>query len=252
MAALGSQTFKRSFVFNFLKNQDISFIVYQMGKVGSSTFRSSLEKTYGKERVLHTHNHEEAKKYIEKWSQSFHAVIVITGFREPLSRCISAYFQNLTSEKSHWFVGRQEEVLEKNIDWLINDYNAKVVPHIHNLVGLWLENYEQIISCKVNEFTRAKGCLKKSLNNVHYYIYKLENLTEFHQGMANDKFLNKVNIVNSNVSKEKWYAEIYEDFKNKFQISKDGYDALYGNISFVRYLYGDHEIRSLTKSFVLD
>ena len=43
-----------------------------MGKVGSSTIYNSLEKMYGEERVLHTHNHEMAKEYIEKWKQKIY------------------------------------------------------------------------------------------------------------------------------------------------------------------------------------
>jgi len=223
-----------------------------MGKVGSSTFKTSLEKVYGKKRVLHTHSHQEAKECIETWSQSFDELIVITGFREPLGRCISAYFENLTNKNNHWFVGQQQEVMNKSIDWLINDYNAKVVPHVHNLVGPWLENYERVTNCRLTEFSRAKGCLKASLENVHYYIYKLEALTEFHAGMADDQYLNKIKIIKANVSEAKWYIKMYRDFKKSYQISKINYDELYGNIDFVRCLYDEQEIKDLTKSFVLE
>ena len=235
---------------NLYKNKDIAFIVYQMGKVGSSTIYNSLEKMYGEERVLHTHNHEMAKEYIEKWSESFDSVVVITGFREPLARCISAYFENLTNEKNHWFVGPKEDVLRKRINWLINDFNTKAVPHIQNVVGPWLENYERITNCKLTNFTEAKGCLKGKLNNVYFYIYKLENLTEFFQGFSDDPFLNKVKAVNSNISSEKWYAPIYSEFRKEYQISETSYDELYGDIGFVHLLYDQHEINDLTKRFL--
>ena len=133
-----------------------------MGKVGSSTIKHSLENTYGKNKMLYTHNHEEAKEHIEKWSQLFDDVVVITGFREPLSRCISADFQNLTNDQNHWFVGQQEKKKKKGIDWLIKDYNVKVVPHIQQLVGPWLENYERVSNCKLAEFLWAEGCWKTS------------------------------------------------------------------------------------------
>lgn len=101
------------------EREGLSFVVYQMGKVGSKTIRSSLERLYGRDRVLHTHSHEEARRSIGEWGRRYGQVIVITGFREPLSRCISAYFQNLTNDNNHWFVGRREEVEQKSIDWLI-------------------------------------------------------------------------------------------------------------------------------------
>ena len=238
-------------MFSLLKNQDRAFIVYQMGKVGSTTFKTSLEAVYGEKRVLHTHKHEEANAYIERWSKSFDEVIVITGFREPVSRCISAYFQCITTKTNPWHVGKQEEVVNKSIDWLINDYNTKAVPHIHNVVGPWLGNYERVTNRRLTEFSRAKGCLKASLNNVYYYIYKLETLPDFHKGMASDQYLREIKIANANESKEKWYAKIYRDFKRSYQISSTNYDELYGNIDFVRFLYDEQEIKELTKSFVV-
>lgn len=238
-------------MFNFSKNQDIAFIIYQMGKVGSSTMKDSLENVHGK-RVLHTHYHEDAKEYIEKWSQQFDSVVVITGFREPLARCISAYFQNLTNKKNHWFVGSKKEVMGKSIDWLISDFNAKVVPHIHKIIDPWLENYERAINCKLTEFTIANGCLKASFNNIHFYIYNLETLTEFYQGIADDQFFNKVSLANSNMGEDKWYSKIYRDFKSEYQINRNDYDRLYGNIDYVRRLYDEDEIGNHTKSFVLE
>ena len=76
-----------------------------MGEVDSSTIEKSLRNTYDVHKVKHTHSHEEAKFYLEKWMIEYDEVIIITGFREPLSRCISAYFENLTNISNHWYVG---------------------------------------------------------------------------------------------------------------------------------------------------
>lgn len=224
-----------------------------MGKVGSRTIQHSIENVFGKEKVLHTHKHEEAKKYIKKWSQRrFSKVVVITGFREPLNRCISAYFQNIVNDINHWFVAPREEVMEKSIDWLINDYNRKVVPHVHKVVAPWLHNYENVINVKFEKFTKNNGYWKASRKNIHFYIYKLENFTEFYQEIENIALFKKINFINSNIGENKWYGYIYRNFKEQFQISRDDYESLYGKIDYVRYLYdGKDEIKELTKKFVL-
>ncbi len=35
-------------MFGFFRARDRAFVVYQMGKVGSATFKNSLERMYGK------------------------------------------------------------------------------------------------------------------------------------------------------------------------------------------------------------
>lgn len=235
-----------------INDQNIAFIVYQMGKVGSSTMTRSLSNMHGRQRVLHIHGHKTAKECIEKWRERFDSVIVVTGFREPLSRCISAYFQNFTVKRSHWFVGQQADVRGKRVDWLIGDFNAKVVPHLDKTIDPWLANYERTVDCKLAEFTQANGYMQATQGNVHCYIYKLEELTEFQQGVSDDQFLSKVELVNSNVSRNKWYASIYSGFKKAYRISQMDYDALYGSLDFVQRLYGDHELRDLANNFILD
>ena len=239
-------------MFGFFRARDRAFVVYQMGKVGSATFKNSLERMYGKKRVLHTHHHEEAHDCITQWSRRFDAVVVITGFREPASRCMSAYFHNLTDAGNPWFVGTREDVMGRSVDWLISDYNRKVGAHVRTLVGPWLKNYERVTGCRPTDFSRCAGCLKASVNNVHLYVYTLEHLSSFQQGMEDDPYLGGVRLVSTNVSEEKWYAGIYRDFKRRYRISRNEYDELYGQIDYVRWLYDDQEIRHLTKGFVTE
>ena len=238
--------------FRFSGRQDIAFIVYQMGKVGSSTIQRSLKETYGSKWVLHTHDHETAKEYIEKWGTRCDALIVITGFREPLARCISAYFQNLTNPQNHWYVGKKKQVKDKSVEWLINDFNAKAVPHIQNRIGPWLQDYERTIQQEMKDFPKEQGYQKASSDNVHFYVYKLESMTKFYEAMSDDPHLSKLKLVNSNKSEEKWYVDLYREFKKEFLISKSDYDAIYGNIGFVRRFYDEDELRNLTGQYLRD
>lgn len=235
----------------FLK-KEVCFIVYQMGKVGSSTLKISLERRYGNEKVVHVHKHEEAKDRIEEMSRRFRHLVIISGFREPLSRCISAYFQNLTVQKNHWFVGDQKEVTDKSTDWLIRDYNQKVVPHIQDKIGPWLENYQKVTGCSIEDFRKMKGCWKASTGRKHLFLYKLEALSEFYQTLSGERFFADLRLVDANRSEDKWYSGMYKDFRKDFKISEKAYDDLYGSIEYVRTFYDKEELRLLTKNHVME
>ena len=87
----------------------------------------------------------------------------------------------------------------------------------------------------------------EEIQNTNRDMYKLKGMPmEYDMDMQGMH----VNYFVSNVSKEKWYAKIYGDFKTQYQISKDNYNALYGNIDFVQCLYDQQELWCLTKSFV--
>ena len=223
-----------------------------MGKVGSRTLHDSLETQYGKERVFHVHNHKKAQEKITQWSQNHsNKVIVITGFREPLNRCISAYFQNLTNEKNYWFVGEKKSVLEKNIDWFIHDYNMKIIPHINLAIKPWLERYESVIGYQLSNFYKMGTYWKASKDNIYFYIYKLETFTEFSQEISNNSLFKNIRFINKNIGSEKWYGKLYQEFKQKFKISANNYNKLYKEIDYVQYLYSDEEIENLIKPFLL-
>jgi hypothetical protein len=236
------------FKYKFWETNNISFVIYQMGKVGSKSISDSLAIKYGKNKVLHTHNHQEAKKQIEQSNQRGDVVVVVTGFREPLTRCISAYFQNLTNNSNHWYVGEKKEVMNKSTEWLINDYEAKVLPHVNKAIAPWLNNYENIIGSNIEDFNNMGSCWKMSQGNMHFYIYKLETMADFLQEMKDDMFMKGVKFAKSNIGEVKWSGEIYKEFKSRYRISKDDYDSLYGNIDYVRYLYSKHESRKITKN----
>lgn len=234
------------------KKKNVSFIVYQMGKVGSSGIKTSLEKRYGKNNVIHTHSHSDAKEQIELRSRHADSVVVITGFREPLTRCISAYFENLTNNLNHWYVGTKEEVMNKSIEWLINDYNQKVLPHIDKIVNPWLINYENTISYKLADFSQDRSHWKAALGNIHFYIYKLETINDFSRHVTDDIFFKNVRFSVGNVGAEKWSGEIYRNFKNSFRIDRNDYDAVYGGIDYLQRLYGNHEARRIARNLIVE
>lgn len=61
-------------------------LVYQMGKVGSQTVAAAARPVFAD--VVHTHDHGVAARVL-----SDAECIVVTGVREPVARCMSAFFE---------------------------------------------------------------------------------------------------------------------------------------------------------------
>jgi hypothetical protein len=239
-------------MFKFLSRKKHAFIVYQMGKVGSKTICKSLEKTYGLKNVIHTHEHDVAASYLKKWSSTYEQVFVITGFREPLGRCVSAYFQNLTNEHNHWYVGSQDDVLSKDTDWLINNFLSKLRPHLEERIAPWLSNYERVTNKQFDEFINKEHYWVTSSKNTHFFLYRLEEINEFLTDLSKVPILDKVTFTNENVSAEKWYSPVYKSFKEQFKLTTAEYNSFFDNIDFLHLMYSHPEIKSLSGKFIVN
>ena len=228
------------------------FLIYQMGKVGSTSIMASLQKQFGSHNVKHTHNHVAAQRMIQERRTEGRSVIVITGFREPLSRCISAYFQNIDSPTNrYWFVGSKDEVLGKSIDWLIADYIRKARIHIPELVAPWLSMYETSTGLSFADFEKRDGMWKGSAGRLSCYVYKLENISDFIDAISTEPFLSGTTLLNKNQGGEKWSGDLYREFNNKFRVTWGDYLSLYGQLDYVKLLYDDSEVRHLTTKYVI-
>ncbi len=113
---------------DFEKNAVLSppLLIYQMGKVGSSSVYYSAKKTYPGY-VMHLHNFNDANKNykiktFKDWGcQNKRPIKIISLTREPVGRNVSAFFQNL--EKITDDTGIPENISAESLQKLFLDNN---------------------------------------------------------------------------------------------------------------------------------
>lgn len=99
--------------------------IYQMGKVGSSSIKHTLETRY---HMCHFHTTREFNAYCVKFPPEKHLAPstrrfdIITATREPIGREISAFFQNITNLNHAYGIGTREDVLAMTPDQLVEAF----------------------------------------------------------------------------------------------------------------------------------
>lgn len=229
------------------------FLVYQMGKVGSVSIKVSLQEKFGAASVKHTHNHDDAEAAIRECVRAGRPVVVITGFREPLARCMSAYFETFARpQNKYWFVGSQEEILGKSRDWLIADFNSKAPRHIAEIVAPWLTKFLRSTGLSMPDFDIKQGILKTASDGIVCYVYKLERLSDFAAATMGDAWIDGLMLETKNDGGQKWSGDIYRSFKGNFRITRSDYNSLYGGLDYVGWLYTEAEIEQLIADYVVE
>lgn len=211
-----------------------------MGKVGSRTIEQSLKN--GGLESIHTHSHEQVSEKLMRHDSS---QVIITGFREPLSRTISAYFENISNpEMPVWYFGGKELVCNTEIKILIERFQASLQDYIRLELGSWLAKYCQSVGLGSQELPRQKNVilLERKLNN--FWIYKLEHFEEFERNFFETYQLGALTSFSQkeNMGKEKWYSSVYENFLANFRMSEKDYLSYFLACDWVRHFYTQTEL----------
>jgi hypothetical protein len=259
-------------------------IIFQMGKVGSKTVRKSLEALSLNRPFYHSHlltkqrieeTEQKRKKFfrtprqsylqrpwlnlflrkqIEKGLDEGKKWKVITLTREPISRNISTFFENL--EIRQLDVKNQYEISSDYYDikpLIIRQHE------VYRLVDIFfdrlnhdtpLEFFDRElkdvfgIDVYATEFQKKDGYQIYTNMNVDVLLIRLENLNEC-AGVAFKSFLNidDFKLVNENIGSKKIYAPLYEKFKKDILLPDSYLDKFY-NSKFMRHFYSEEEIEN--------
>lgn len=230
--------------------QDPLFL-YQMGKVGSSTHRNTLQERY---HVYHLHT---LKDFLSKY-ESIHERMsnleqreldLITIAREPVGRKISTFFQNLVDTHYSFSFESESEAAAAGVDELLKRFHA------------WEEGIEEATSWYDRHFEPATGvCLydydfdkdrgwaiHKSgrwrmlvLRFTDIKINHVEALNYFVTTRFGDRA--RIDALRaSNISSKKWYSERMEEFRKRLYFSTSELDLAYDS-RYMRYFHTDQEI----------
>lgn len=205
-------------IFEVKLGQKTPILVYQMGKVGSSSIYSSLVKLYPG-LVVHAHHfykdhHRWDVRRLYQWAVvEKNPIHVITLTRSPIDRNVSAFFQNF--EKCTGISYENIESVEEKIGQLFLD------KYKHDIPLVWFdENIKENFGIDVYEkpFPTC-GITSYEKNNVRLLVMRLE-ISDEEKVNAVNKFLNSQDfcLVNTNVGDAKIYADTYKKFKGKVRL----------------------------------
>jgi len=241
-------------------------LIYQMGKVGSSSIYKSLKQTNFKNHVYHLHllnNLDAIEKFILETrpnpSESLNAIKIgkelrnkflsgefdnlniITLVRDPIARNISAFFENINE--------------------VIPDFNEKLENgqvEINYLKSAFLDNYDHNAPLQWFD-TQLRDVFNFDIFNYEFHfergysiyqgekfkllVIRLEDLNNCIQ-TAIREFLGIKNfkLTKSNVGQEKITGKIYKNFINNIIFPSDYLDKMYCS-KYATHFYTSKEIQ---------
>lgn len=236
-------------------------LIYQMGKVGSAAIRDSPNAIDVKNYQVHylqpaavnnlIKRHLDlglkipphlirSQEVLEKELLKEGGLKFITLFRDPVSRNVSAYFQNL----QQYFPG-VKDFSGLSSEELITNFEEK---YAHNVSINWFDNeFKKSLEFDfLDEVVMPADSYQFELpNNNSLLALKVESDDE-RKVESIKKFLNlkSFELLKVNIGSEKSYAEEYKRFKSKIVISTEYLDKMYSS-KFTRNLYTPNEIDSM-------
>jgi hypothetical protein len=247
-------------------------VVYQMGKVGSSTIVTSLRALQCKMYVHHVHALTEEgiaaaeavyrkigqESHVDTFVRSKHLLSsrylchriksringrkwkFITLVREPISRNISSFFQEIDHLLPNFL--QRYKAGEVDVETMVQTFFDKFD---HEHVLQWPEKHLQPVldlDLYESDFPKDQGYQIYSGEHYDLLLLKLEALDEcaedaFHEFLG----IEKIELVKTNVSKTREYAEAYQQFKEHLSLPDSYIDAMYSS-QYMQHFYSQDEI----------
>lgn len=241
-------------------------VIYQMGKVGSSTIVKTLKKAkYQVHHIHHLNNTRlegvisqyrskglapppeiiEPPKAVRELMENSNVCNFLTLVREPITRNMSAFFQNLDV-----FVPKTGPTALPDVNELIKTFLNE---YPHDVPLTWFDNeikQELCINVYQYPFPKEKGYLYIKKKNYRLLIIKLEvNDTTKIKALSEFLGIDHIKLHVTNIAKDKHYANIYQKFKNKITLPREYVDKMC-NSKFTKHFYTDEEINQIRLKWI--
>jgi hypothetical protein len=243
-------------------------LVYQMGKVASSTIYYSLSdsnkyRTYhihrlNPENIAKTRQDHTAKGYkplvenkgLQLYENIFEKrlpAFIISLVREPISRNISAYFQNLDH-----FQGRENAHENFLVDDMIDDFLSS---YSHNVPLEWFDIEMKPVT-GIDVFDYKFNCVDGYLE-IKEEPYKLlvmrHDLDDSKKADVVKEFLglDKFDLTMNNIGSTKVYSDVYKNFLSKIQLPAEYVDRML-DAKYTKHFYCADEIESIRTKWTKD
>jgi hypothetical protein len=233
-------------------------IIYQMGKVGSTSVYESLKLS--RQYVIHAHLMQqysqtpENLKTVEllmrkKSNWLYHHIIekrhpakIITLVRDPVAINVSLFFQNL----DYW-TGIPNTLETLSLEQLLEVYYSKYMRSVTNHILNWFD--KQILSLLAvdvfaHSFPQEQGYGRIQGDVYDMLVLRLEiDDAVKEQCLAEFLGLEEFKLVRANIGAEKVYSEMYNAFKEAVIFPPDVLDMNYQS-AFARHFYTDEQVEA--------
>lgn len=236
-----------------------NILVYQFGKVGSTALQTSIPN------AIHTHAlygnfpchiySSQQRKGLNWFFGYFGDFIkrvairrrkeikIIVIVREPISRNISMFFQDL----AHWIYHYAES---KNFDnrFSGDDYleNVFYESFDHNYINYWFDKeLSRFVGFDVlgERLNPDVGYSRIKKGKFDILICQQENIGVWHKALKEFNDID-LELINNNVGDNKWYGDIYKKFKKSFVPSQSYIDKAYSS-KYVEKIYSAEQIKKI-------
>ena len=242
-------------------------IVYQMGKVGSRSITDSLVD-YGLHPVIHIHrmnpkniqrvkteyqihNQKLKNEKIGLWlyknicRNNRQKAKIISLVREPISRNISAFFQNYQR-----FAGCPYEESNLQLEKLIKSFFSE---YRHEVPLTWFhDEIKQTLGINVYEFEfpKEQGFLEIRDGRIDLLVIKME-IPDQSKAAAITKFLNlkDFQLKRSNIGNQKNYSAAYREFRKKIGLPASYIDQMLTS-EYAQHFYTTEELEDIRNEWI--
>ena len=257
---------------------DEGVVIYQMGKVGSSTIISSLNKLNIPNIQIHSLDNpydtwfptktkgwnpfsiQYVPSYSFSWkikrilrnkiiktilndrlkSKNNKKIKIITLVREPISREISRFFQNLHVLIYHSiYIMRNDNTIHNDLIKLFEIYNNK-----RSTITYFDIEFRKFLKIDIYDFpfdkNKGYGIIQKK--NLEILILKLEKLNELQEIIGKFLELKTFELISSNQAKTKWYGPLYKEFIKNYVPNEDYLNLVYES-KYMKHFYSEEEIK---------
>ena len=226
-------------------------LIYQLGKVGSSTLESSIKNS------IHTHSlygNPPCYVYMQQQRQGLKKlhgwlgdtikrialyqrkeVKIITLVRDPVDRNISMFFQDL----AYWiyeYVGTvSQDTRTSEIDYLETVFEKSFD---HYYINKWFDiELKRLTGIDVFQtpFPKDRGWVVIKQGKYSVLLIEASKLTSC-EPVIGDFIGRKVVLQESNAGHKKWYASLYNQFKSSFD--KNAYREKLKKTKYFKHFYG--------------
>lgn len=237
-----------------IMDRNCNILIYQPGKVGSTTICTNIRKSG----LACVHEHrlngidEEGKDILKKLD----ILKIITLVREPISRNISRFFQYFEGPSLGPIICVIPEMqfMEVIIERLKHGYHE--IPYynnniLHNPFDWFDKELKAVFGVDIyaHPFDKEKGYSIIKQGNIEVLAMKLEKLNSLESVIG--EFINVPNfkLINANEGDKKPYKYLYKNVKDAIKIPREVFDEYYKNNPKMDHFYSEEEKAAFLKKW---